>query len=1132
MAIDKEKKSNRLLASRRYTHESFTDAQESFTEVLDLGASEVYTQTHKITSSGLPFSGSSQQGQFHVVGGDNISRYYYRHKLTKSNLNNEVWFFLNPSGSDSGIGAQLIDSNQQTSFISPKYSVSALANANAEDDTPGYLAKVFISSAEHSSSVSDSDVISVNNYSFDYKTGVVQFTDGTVDPSNSQYVYMSVYQYVGKTLEEGIELSGDISGSATSTGSFGRVEVAGDSSFTGNVTIGGNIQIGDADSDSLTISADLTSNLIPNVDSTFDLGSSTKYWRDQYVDSITATGNISSSLVSTASIAHLHVANNIGVGTQSPLATVHISASDGLIIPVGNTSQRSSNAIKGEIRFNDQIQSYEGYDGSNWGTLGGMNDVDQDTKITAENSAGADNDELKFFTAGSERLKITADGHISASGNITASGHLEIKGNISGSLLGSFSTLRVTDMSVSNISTVSSSISTRITQATASIDAITSSISALKVDSGSFSTRITQATASIDAITSSIDALKVDSASISLKMTQATASIHAITSSISALKTDSGSFSLRIDTESGSFSTRITQATSSIHAITSSISALKTDSGSLSLRITQATASIDAITSSIDALKVDSGSFSSRTTFLEGDGEIQSLGTTNNVLFSSITGSDDALFQRDVVVQGKLTAQEIHTEIESASIIFTSGSTKFGDTSDDTHEFTGSILVEGDVTAINLVADSSSLETRITQATASIDALKVDSGSLSLRITQATASIEAITSSIDALVIDSGSLSLRITQATASIDAITSSIDALKVDSGSMSLRMTQATASIEAITSSIESLIEDSGSISLRMTQATASIDAITSSIDALKVDSGSFSTRITADSSSFSTRITTDSSSFSTRITADSSSFSTRITTDSSSFSTRVTTEEINVDKLQTTASALINNFTQVQSLGKTDNVLFSSITASDDVKFQSNLVVDGKVTAQEFHTEVVSSSIIFTSGSTIFGDTIDDKHEFTGSFSVSDTSNLAGNVLMRSELNLLGNITASGNISASGDLFLTGNVDVNGTSNFAGNMVLQNNLSVQNNITASNNLSIEQTGSFGAIKERGLHLGQLFTRSAKGVFELDEDGNAMPRADLNALDYIIDKDFELDDNDDIIPRPSALWGYIDVD
>ena len=65
-----------------------------------------------------------------------------------------------------------------------------------------------------------------------------------------------------------------------------------------------------------------------------------------------------------------------------------------MIIPVGNTSQRSSDAF-GEIRFNTQLQSYEGYDGNNWGTLGGMTDVDKDTKITAENSAGADNDELQ-----------------------------------------------------------------------------------------------------------------------------------------------------------------------------------------------------------------------------------------------------------------------------------------------------------------------------------------------------------------------------------------------------------------------------------------------------------------------------------------------------------------------------------------------------------------------------------------------------------------------------------------------------------------------------------------------------------------------------------------------------------------
>ena len=124
-----------------------------------------------------------------------------------------------------------------------------------------------------------------------------------------------------------------------------------------------------------------------------------------------------------------------------------------------------------------------------------------------------------------------------------------------------------------------------------------------------------------------------------------------------------------------------------------------------------------------------SSSFSSRITTLEGSGEIQSLGTLDNVLFSSITGSDDALFQRDVVVLGKLTAQEIHTEIESASIIFTSGSTKFGDTSDDQHEFTGSILVKGDLTAENLTTDSSSVSTRLTTEEINVDNLQTDSAS-------------------------------------------------------------------------------------------------------------------------------------------------------------------------------------------------------------------------------------------------------------------------------------------------------------------------------------------------------------------------------------------------------------------
>lgn len=44
-----------------------------------------------------------------------------------------------------------------------------------------------------------------------------------------------------------------------------------------------------------------------------------------------------------------------------------------------------------------------------------------------------------------------------------------------------------------------------------------------------------------------------------------------------------------------------------------------------------------------------------------------------------------------------ITAREYYTEVVSASIIYQSGSTKFGDSADDTHQFTGSIQQNGSV---------------------------------------------------------------------------------------------------------------------------------------------------------------------------------------------------------------------------------------------------------------------------------------------------------------------------------------------------------------------------------------------------------------------------------------------------
>ena len=64
----------------------------------------------------------------------------------------------------------------------------------------------------------------------------------------------------------------------------GNLSVTGDLSVTGNATIAGNLTFGDADTDTVSFSADVNSHILPDVTNTYDLGSSTKQWRDIYVD--------------------------------------------------------------------------------------------------------------------------------------------------------------------------------------------------------------------------------------------------------------------------------------------------------------------------------------------------------------------------------------------------------------------------------------------------------------------------------------------------------------------------------------------------------------------------------------------------------------------------------------------------------------------------------------------------------------------------------------------------------------------------------------------------------------------------------------------------------------------------------
>ena len=281
------------------------------------------------------------------------------------------------------------------------------------------------------------------------------------------------------------------------------------------------------------------------------------------------------------------------------------------------------------------------------------------------------------------------------------------------------------------------------------------------------------------------------------------------------------------------------------------------------------TAASSSFSTRVTGLKTDSGSFSTRVTTVEGSGTIQGVGTTNAVTFATVDTGQGAneLYDTDQNVKtdsavtfatvdtgqganelydmdqnvlttssptfadltatGTVTAQEFHTEFVSASIVYASGSNKFGDTFDDRHEFTGSLYASGSVTAKTFSGTFSGALSGSAQIASSISgSFTATSSSFSTRVTKN----EATGSS---LITASSSFSTRVTTEESNVDTLQSTMTSEQTNIDTLQSTMTSEQ-------TNIDNLQSDSGSFSTRVTLTEASASN-------LVTDSGSFSTRVT---------------------------------------------------------------------------------------------------------------------------------------------------------------------------------------------------------------------------------------------------------------------------------------------
>ena len=253
--------------------------------------------------------------------------------------------------------------------------------------------------------------------SYDSATGVVTNAspDQTVSLTGAGTTSISG-TYPNFTITSADSTVGTVT-SVSGTGTVSGISLSGTVTSSGNLTLGGtldlsspptmgnttpntgrfttltvddNTTLGSSNTDTVTFTARINSDFEPATDNAFDLGRVGHEWRNLFID---GTANIDSLIADTADINAGSIdGTTIGaasaaaatVTTLTATADSAFTSTGAVTISKGTVAQRPGAPAAGMLRFNDDSDEFEGYNGTVWASVGGaalVNDTSTSTNV-------------------------------------------------------------------------------------------------------------------------------------------------------------------------------------------------------------------------------------------------------------------------------------------------------------------------------------------------------------------------------------------------------------------------------------------------------------------------------------------------------------------------------------------------------------------------------------------------------------------------------------------------------------------------------------------------------------------------------------------------------------------------------